>query len=171
MFAATAMVTAPAAVSASGGATAGKTTSIPRAKVRYYGRISQVLFAYGAVEAAIKSGEAAQIKTAKKAFFSEADDSPSSELKSAGYLLAVAFKIDSKIPPDKIPAVKDYKSMMSGVESLKKAMGSGKADEAAKALTASRATVNAYLEAVELPPLGDPRYNAPDTACFYKCGE
>ena len=32
----------PAPAYASGGATAGKTTSIPRAKVRYYGRMSQV---------------------------------------------------------------------------------------------------------------------------------
>jgi hypothetical protein len=40
--AALAMPGVPAPAYASGGATAGKTTSIPRAKVRYYGRMSQV---------------------------------------------------------------------------------------------------------------------------------
>ena len=52
-------------------------------------------------------------------FFSTQEDSPYSELKGAGFLLAVAFKIDTKIPPDKIPAVKDYKAMMKDLEGLK----------------------------------------------------
>ena len=42
-------------------------------------------------------------------FFSSQEDSPYSELKGAGFVLAVAFKIDTKIPPDKIPAVKDWR--------------------------------------------------------------
>ena len=31
---------------------------------------------------------------------------------NSGYLLAVAFKIDSKIPPDKIQQVKDHKQLL-----------------------------------------------------------
>ena len=45
-------------------------------------------------------------------FFSTQEDSPYSELKGAGFLLAVAFKLDSKIPPDKLQTVKDHKAMM-----------------------------------------------------------
>jgi len=159
----------PHAAIASGGATAGKTTSIPRAKIRYYPRMSQVIFAYKGLGSAISSGDAAAIKKAKTFFWAESDDAPGTELKSVGYLLAVAFKIDSKIPPDKIPAVKEYKKMMADVEALKKAMGGSKPSEASKAYAASTASLNVYLDAVDLPTLGDARYSDPSTACFFKC--
>jgi hypothetical protein len=136
---------------ASGGATAGKTTSIPRAKVRYYGRISQVLYAFNGLGKAITGGDAAAIKAAKASFWRDSEEAPVSELKSAGYLLAVAFKIDSKIPPEKIPAVKDYKKMMTDVDKLKAAMATGKAAEAAKAYAASKTSLNAYVT----PPCGE----------------
>ena len=110
-----------------------------------------------------------KIKGANKFFFSEAENAPFPELKSAGYLLAVAFKIDSKIPPDKIAAVKLYKKMMTDVEALGKAMSSGKADKAAKAYAVAKVSMEAYLEEVELPELSDPRYDNPGSACFFKC--
>ena len=75
---------------ASGGATAGRTTSIPRAKLRYYGRMTAVVTAYQALGASIQAGNA---KQAAAAFFSEEDEAPLAELKSAGYLLSVAFKM------------------------------------------------------------------------------
>lgn len=78
----------------------------------------------------------------------------------AGYLLAVAFKIDSKIPPDKLQTVKDYKALIKDMDKLKSAMNSGKVADAATAYKASRNTFNVYLEGVELPPLGDARYEA-----------
>jgi hypothetical protein len=163
---------APLAAQASGGATAGKTTSIPRAKVRYYGRMAVVLNEYGKLGKVIDSGDAANIKKAGKAFWRDDDDNaPAAELKAAGYLLAVAFKIDSKIPPDKIAAVKDHKAMMASADKLKAAMNSGKPTEAAKAYAAATAALNVYLETVELPAIGDPRYDHPETACFFQCGE
>jgi hypothetical protein len=91
--AAAAVAWMPHAASASGGATAGKTTSIPRAKIRYYGRMAQVLYAYNALGKAVESGDVPTIKAAKASFFADKDDAPSQELKSAGYLLAVAFKM------------------------------------------------------------------------------
>jgi hypothetical protein len=97
----------PIAAMASGGATAGKTTSIPRAKLRYYDRITTAVTAFEALGGYL--GDASAIKKGYGAFFSEQEDSPYAELKGAGFLLAVAFKIDTKIPPDKIPSVKDYK--------------------------------------------------------------
>ena len=90
---AAAAVWMPRAASASGGATAGKTTSIPRAKIRYYGRMAQVLYAYNALGKAVESGDVPTIKAAKASFFADKEDAPGQELKSAGYLLAVAFKM------------------------------------------------------------------------------
>ena len=71
----------------------------------------------------IASGDAAAIKKAGKAFWSSSEEAPAEELKSAGYLLAVAFKIDSKIPPDKIAAVKAWKAMMKDLDGMKSAKG------------------------------------------------
>ena len=63
--------------------------------------------------------------------------------------LAVAFKIDTKIPPDKIPSVKDYKKMIKDIEALKEV--NRKKPEAAQAAYAqAKTTMNGYLEAVEL---------------------
>jgi len=154
----------PMAAFASGGATSGKTTSIPRAKLRYYGRITTVISKFEAMKAPIKSGD---LKAGKTTFFTsvyETQDGSMStafdELKTAGYLLAVAFKIDSKIPPDKIQQVKDYKLMMKEMEKLQETLGGSKADKAAAAYEKVSATLNVYLDGVELPALGDERYVA-----------
>lgn len=149
---------------ASGGATAGKTTSIPRAKLRYYGRMTAVVAAFEALEGTI--GEDGQQAAAKRFFNADDPDSPFSELKSAGYLLAVAFKLDSKIPPDKLQTVKNYKAAMSDQGELKKAMGAGKKkqEDASKVYAKAQLSLTTYLEGVELPPLGDLGYASP-TAC------
>ena len=115
-------------------------------------------------------------KGALKAFYAE--DGPFDELKQAGYLLAVAFKIDSKIPPGKIEQVKNHKKLIKDLDAIKTA----KAGEAVRASTATpptrhactsatpwreqataaygtaRASLEVYLEGVELPPLGDAMY-------------
>ena len=59
--------------------------------------------------------------------------------------------------------------MFADVEALKAAMGSSKASESAKAYAKSKASLEAYLDEVELPELSDVRYATPDTACFFKC--
>ena len=143
--AATATLLAPAAAFASGGATSGKTTSIPRAKTRYYDRVTDAIIAFTAT-----------VKAGKKGTFYDGEEGPYAELKSAGYLLAVAFKIDSKIPPDKIAAVKAWKAMMKDLDGMKAAKG----DKFAAAATKASTSMNAWLEEVELPPLGDARYAA-----------
>jgi len=146
---------APFSAHASGGATSGKTTSIPRAKLRYYGRMTTAITEFQALAAVI--GTAGQ-KQAGKVFFSDNDEAAYVELKSAGYLLAVAFKIDSKIPPDKLQTVKDFKKMIKDLDSLKGAMG-GSADEANTSYAKAKASMDEYLVGVELPPLGDARYD------------
>ena len=52
---------------ASGGATSGKTTSIPRAKLRYYGRITTVVAAFQNMKKSITAGD---ITMAKISFYS-----------------------------------------------------------------------------------------------------
>ena len=63
------------------------------------------------------------------------------------------------------------RTVMTDVEALKKAMGGGKPSEASKAYAASTESLNVYLDAVDLPALGDARYSDPSTACFFKCDE
>ena len=140
----------PAAAHASGGATAGKTTSIPRAKTRYYGRITTAVGAFVRLEAGL------QDKAKVKAFFNEKDDaSPFAELTGAGFLLATAFKIDGKIPPDKVAQVKMHKAFLKDLNALKSAAGG---DGAKKAYAQAAESLNVYLAGVELPPLGDASY-------------
>jgi len=145
----------PFSAVASGGATAGKTTSIPRAKLRYYDRISAAVGQFTALGGAL--GESGTLKQAYGAFFSEADYSPYQELKGAGFLLAVAFKLDSKIPPDRLQTVKDYKVLMKDLDALKAAR---KPDAALAAYAKAKASMDVYLDGVQLPPLGDQRYAA-----------
>ena len=146
----------PGATVASGGATAGKTTSIPRAKVRYYGRISTAVAAFDALALSVKEGD---LKGPfAKAFFDESVDSPPDNespynaFKTAGYLLAVAFKIDSKIPPDKIPQVKDYKKFMKDLEKLKEAVGRGKVSDSQSAYASVKESLNVLLEVSSCHP-------------------
>lgn len=152
----------PKATSASGGATAGKTTSIPRAKTRYYGRINAVIDAFKSMGTALDAAaDSKAVKAAGKAFFADDPNCGASELKSAGYLLSVAFKIDSKIPPDKIQQVKDWKAVQANVETLQKSMSAGKAAEARGAFDKTRASVEVWLAGVDLD------YNAMDCPAAY----
>ncbi len=77
------------------------------------------------------------------------------------YLLAVAFKLDTKTPPDKLQTVKDYKVMMADLEPLKKALNGKKAEEAQRAFAKASASLGTYLAGVELPPLSDISYDNP----------
>ena len=125
--------------------------------MRYYGRITEVIIAYNALGAAIKSGEG--IKTEAAKFFNEKDDeSPSAELNTAGYLLSVAFKIDGKIPPERIQQAKDHKKLMKDMKSLASASKEG-ASKAASAYETASASMDVWLEGVELPALGDKAYD------------
>ena len=155
--AAAALCALPAAPAlASGGATAGKTTSIPRAKLRYYGRITEVMIAFEALGASIKSGEG--IKAQAGAFFGDKEESPAAELEGAGYLLSVAFKIDGKIPPDKIQQVKDHKKLVKAMSSLKGACKESPTKAQAAYASASE-SMNVWLEGVDLPLVGTKAYD------------
>ena len=66
----------PSASWASGGATSGKTTSIPRAKLRYYDRITAVVTSYQGLEKSIAAGNT------KNSPFWAGDQPPYDELKT-----------------------------------------------------------------------------------------
>ena len=80
------------------------------------------------------------------------------QLKTAGYLLSVAFKIDGKIPPDKIQQVKDHKAMMKDMGKLKDATKESAA-KAQTALASATTSLNVWLDGVDLPPVGDKAYD------------
>lgn len=71
---------------------------------------------------------------------------------AAGYLLAAAFAKAGK-PPDNAPAVQAYKALAKTFAPVAAAGKRRNADAAAKAYAASAAAFDAYLAAVELPPL------------------
>jgi hypothetical protein len=151
-MAAFSLETAAPPAMASAGTTAGKTISVPRAKQEYNPRITAAVAAFErlADNLVAPAGSVGELKS----FF--AKDGPFDELNEAGYELAVAFKMDGKAPPEKVQTVKTHRKLMAELSKLK---GVKKPADAAKPIKSSRTAMAAYLEAVQLPPLGDGRYD------------
>lgn len=137
---------------ASGGATAGRTTSIPNAKRRYFKRVTADVSSFLDVGRSVSADNAAAAKSA--AFWSDKDVG-FDDLTNAGYLLAVAFKIDARVPPQRIQQKRDHDAMIASITKLKKSVGSSDT-AAAKALYADALEkLETYLKGVELPPTSD----------------
>ena len=180
----------PQAAEASGGATAGKYTTIPIAKRRYFGRVRQGVYEFISMEAPIKAGDPKNAiitgffsqsmlvkKEKKKAncvaapgFLGGGDECVSQEktssrwedLQLSMYLLGNAFRMDSGKPPEKVKQVKQAKLFFAEVEKLKKASAAGNAKEAALRYALAREALDVYLNDVELPPTFIPNeYVAP----------
>lgn len=173
---------APEAAFASGGATAGKYTTIPIAKRRYFGRVKQGVFEFLAVGEAIKKGQLTspaindffadnlkvQDKRKKKQCLS-LDDSTCAvaekfssrweDMKLSMFLLGNAFRMDSGKPPEKVKQVKEAKAFTSQVEKLRKATASGDRKTAALSYAAALEALEIYLNDVELPPTYAPDYS------------
>eukprot|EP00967_Tisochrysis_lutea_P157741 scaffold320841_cov27-Tisochrysis_lutea.AAC.2 len=170
---------APRSVSASGGATAGKYTTIPVAKRRYFGRVKQGVYEFLAMKAAVDAGNfkspdvsnffAQTIVTTSKRQKSNCRGSDSctvqeelssrwEDLQLSMFLLGNAFRLDSGKPPEKVRQVKEAKAFFSEVEKLQRAMRQGNKAEASKLYVAAQAALDVYLNDVELPPTFDPVY-------------
>jgi len=172
---------APQSVHASGGATAGKYTTIPIAKRRYYGRVKQGVFEYLAVGDAVKKGEinSARIddffadsilvstKKQKKqcisaddttCFSKEKYSSRWEDMKLSMFLLGNAFRMDSGKPPEKVKQVKEAKAFIAQVDKLQKARAKGDKKGSALAYAASIEALEAFLNDVDLPPTIAPDY-------------
>jgi len=170
----TAASVAPDAAMASGGATAGKYTTIPIAKRRYFGRVKQGVFEFLAVGRAIKKGEldsadvteffADNIQVQEKrrkrqcvggyesCNVKEKFSSRWEDMKLSMFLLGNAFRMDSGKPPEKVKQVKEAKAFTAQVEKLRKAAAAGNRKEAALSYAAAIEALEIYLNDVDLPP-------------------
>merc|ERR1740125_11556 len=134
---------------ASGGATAGKYTTIPIAKRRYFGRVKQGIYEYNLLGAAVRKGELSapdvldffddNIKTVsarqKAQCFGDGDNAQCKvkekfssrweDLKLSMFLLGNSFRMDSGKPPEKVKQVKEAQAFFVRVEKLRKARAKG----------------------------------------------
>ena len=163
----------PEAALASGGATAGKYTTIPIAKRRYFGRVKQGVFEFLALGAAIKKGELKDDRVLD--FFSDniqvtsarqkrqcngggdnckVDEKFSSrweDMKLSMFLLGNAFRMDSGKPPEKVKQVKEAQAFFVQVDKLRKARAKG--DRKATALSYAASIVRRTHFSSGFPPL------------------
>jgi len=183
----------PGAAVASGGATAGKYTTIPIAKRRYFGRVKQGVFEFLALGESIKKGDlqgdrisdffADNIKVqsarqkrqclAVDGASCQVDEKFSSrweDMKLTMFLLGNAFRMDSGKPPEKVKQVKEAKAFTKQVESLRKAAKAGDRKGAALSYAAAVEALDIYLNDVELPPTFSNEYTGnADTAVPSLC--
>lgn len=66
------------------------------------------------------------------------------------------YRIDGKIPPERIPQARAHKKLIKDLDELKRSLG--RKEDAKKAYAVAQASMSEYLDGVELPPLGDERY-------------
>jgi len=171
---------APELATASGGATAGKYTTIPIAKRRYFGRVKQGVYEYLTVGAAIKKGElqaepienffadTIQVSTAKQKRQCVGSDegcktkekfsSRWEDMKLSMFLLGNAFRTDSGKPPEKVKQVKEAQAFFVQVDKLQKARAKGDRKAATLTYAASIEALETFLNDVDLPPTGAPDY-------------
>jgi len=181
--AAAALHALPDAAQASGGATAGKYTTIPIAKRRYFGRVKEGVFELLAMQPALKQGDLkseditnffsqnlkTQSKRQKRNCLSIGDGSGACEVKeevqsrwqdmqTSMFLLGNAFRLDSGKPPEKVRQVKEAKAFFKEVNKLESAAQQGNKKAAALAYAAAIDALDVYLNDVELPPTEDSVY-------------
>lgn len=186
------IATVPYAVSiesseASGGATAGKYTTIPIAKRRYYGRVQQGVHEFllmrqamveekdmaaygiqhffdeeGTVIVASKRKDVNGQCTKKDGDCrgKEIRDSRWNDMKASMYLLANAFRSDQQKPPDRLPTVKAAKAFFKEVDLVQKNIKKKKKNdvETAALYVGALDLLDQYLDLVELPPIGSGHY-------------
>lgn len=178
----------PSAACASGGATAGKYTTIPIAKRRYYGRVQEAVHEFLLMTPAVIKGDLTDptvqdffdvtktvvipgkkkdingICTKKDGDCKSTDivDSRFNDMKTTMYLLGNAFRINQTKAPDNLPSVKAAKKffrVMNKFE-LKVLKKPKKNDSDATQLFADALDLlDLYLDLVELPPTESGHYD------------
>uniref|UniRef100_A0A7S2S4V6 Uncharacterized protein n=1 Tax=Eucampia antarctica TaxID=49252 RepID=A0A7S2S4V6_9STRA len=157
---------------ASGGATAGKYTTIPIAKRRYYGRVQQavhdfLLMGPSIVNKDLKSYDVQHFfdvvgvvlvpaknraingqctKKDNSCKGQEIRDSRYHDMKASMYLLGNAFRINQQKAPDKLPTVQAAKSFFREMDAMEKDILTGKGD---KDKTVNSA-VSHYIKALDV---------------------
>lgn len=178
----------PEASFASGGATAGKYTTIPIAKRRYYGRVQQGVHDFLAMMPELAKGDTTGQKCqfffdingvvvvqARRQDISgqctkkdsscqgkEIRDSRWNDMKTSMYLLGNAFRTNQQKPPDLLPTVKAAKAFFKEIDKLEKlATTKPKAGDkkATELYAAALEILDEYLDLVELPPTASGHYD------------
>uniref|UniRef100_A0A7S4ABN8 Uncharacterized protein n=1 Tax=Pseudo-nitzschia australis TaxID=44445 RepID=A0A7S4ABN8_9STRA len=171
---------APAPALASGGATAGKYTTIPIAKRRYYGRVQQSVHEFlllgpeivqadfsqpmiqhffdpkGLVVVAAKRKDVNGQCTKKNGDCkgSEVRDSIYNDMKTSMYLLANAFRLNQTKAPDNLPSVRAAKKFFKEMDLVEKAATKKRKNDRDSVVhfAAALEALDAFLDLVELPP-------------------
>jgi hypothetical protein len=179
----------PAPAWASGGATAGKYTTIPIAKRRYYGRVQQAVHEFLAMGGDVVKGDFAAfpvqnffdvegtvIVPAKRKDIrgqctkkdqdckgKEIRDSRYNDMKASMYLLGNAFRTDQQKPPDRLPTVKAARAFFKEIDAMEKLVAKKKPKAGDPVVVGHYAAaleiLDTYLDLVELPPTSSGHYD------------
>eukprot|EP00565_Helicotheca_tamesis_P006172 CAMPEP_0185723824 /NCGR_PEP_ID=MMETSP1171-20130828/533_1 /TAXON_ID=374046 /ORGANISM="Helicotheca tamensis, Strain CCMP826" /LENGTH=263 /DNA_ID=CAMNT_0028391579 /DNA_START=64 /DNA_END=855 /DNA_ORIENTATION=+ len=178
----------PNVASASGGATAGKYTTIPIAKRRYYGRVQEAVHEFLLMGPDVIKGdmtaaeiqkffdvEATVVVEAKKKDINgqctkkdgdcrgrEIRDSRYNDMKASMYLLGNAFRINQQKAPDNLPTVQAAKAFFKEMDQMEKAVvKKPKTNDpaAVKHYATALDILDRYLDLVELPPTDSGHYD------------
>lgn len=182
------IASSPEEALASGGATAGKYTTIPIAKRRYYGRVQQAVHEYLEMGPAVVKGDmndpgiqtffdvngivvvpakrkdinGSCTKKDQNCKGTEIRDSRFNDMKASMYLLGNAFRINQTKAPDNLPTVKAAKAFFKELDAMEKCVTVKKPKtmdkEAIKHYAAGLDILDTYLDLVELPPVDSGHY-------------
>ncbi len=137
---------------ASGGATAGGAYLLS-AKQRYNQRVTDGVKSFLALSSSLDNGSLEETK----AFFSSEEQGNWKDASAAGYLLSNAFRRSSTTPPDSLPSVKKWKAFSAELDVLQKALKKKDLKGVKGSYEKAEVLLDAYLDAVELPPVIDMR--------------
>ncbi|KAL3929295.1 MAG: hypothetical protein SGPRY_002021 [Prymnesium sp.] len=145
----------PLATEASGGATAGKYTTIPIAKRRYFGRVKQGVYEFTLLGDAVKKGDLKNEDVS--GFFAQTIKTQSARQKSqcAGGACEVKEEFSSRW---EVKQVKEAKAFFAQVEKLQIAARTGDKKAAALRYADAIDALEIYLNDVELPPTDNQEY-------------
>mmetsp|Transcript_13458 Transcript_13458/g.26391 ORF Transcript_13458/g.26391 Transcript_13458/m.26391 type:complete len:214 (+) Transcript_13458:61-702(+) len=128
---------------ASGGATAGGAYLLS-AKQRYNKRVI-------AGVKSLLSLDARDLSQVEE-FFSSHEEGGWEDLSAAGYLLANAFRTSSTKAPDSLPSVKKWRAFAKEMELVQRSLSKKDGEKTFASYKNAEEKLDAYLEAVELPP-------------------
>jgi len=171
---------APTPALASGGATAGKYTTIPIAKRRYYGRVQASVHEFLLLGPEILQADFSQPKiqnffdpkglvvvAAKRKDINgsctkkdsnckgqEIRDSFYNDMKTSMYLLANAFRLNQTKAPDNLPSVRAAKKFFKEMDLVEKSAKKGRKNDRDSVVhfAAALEALECFLDLVELPP-------------------
>jgi len=161
------VVVTPQPVYASGGATAGKYTTIPIAKRRYYGRVQASVHEFLLLGPDVVKADfsAAKIQTffdpkalvvveAKIKDGKEIRDSYYNDMKTSMYLLGNAFRLNQTKAPDNLPSVRAAKLFFKEMDFVEKAAKRKRQNDRDTVIhyAAALEALDTFLDLVELPP-------------------